>query len=191
MRNESDQVKGGLAMMAQLIEIIKPLIPTPSTNTGGGGNQIEMLGAVSAMSNKMLQENFSQQLNSQKDMMSTMKEMRIDMLAENNTETAPAEDDKIDKIVNVITSVLPMFLNSPAAVQKSLVTTARQTPEVKNVMQSKNKMSVLYSRLVAKFGEQKAKEIMQTFLKKSGGNNKKVPDIKPTPKPKRKQKTGK
>ena len=152
-------------MVRELIASVAPLLSRPApppegASVTGTANVLETLNGTMS---RLLESNFANQLSMQGKMMEVM-----------SANIAPEAEDKpdsaIDKIVEVLHTVIPLFSAMPAAAAQPMANAVRDRPEVRSVLASATRQAVLYHKIRREFDPSTADKVCQLFGVKPPAN---------------------
>lgn len=155
-----------MGMMRELVAVISPLVTAQAKQAqSANNNPAAMLDQISAFGAKMLDSSFSQQMNTQNQMLSMMRDNNMQQIENMAGENAP-EESAIDKIVGLLQSFLPMYMNMNKIGKSAMIQQAKNTPEFSQVMSNTATKNALLKKVAAQMGKDKAEEV-ETILDNS------------------------
>ena len=153
-QDTQNQFAQGLSMIAELVKAISPLISSQQQ----AQNPAQMLGAMAEIGNTMLTNSFKTQMESQKEIMQTLRENMPTISGDEDP-----EDKSFERIIKALEMFMPLFIKTPEPFRAPMVAQAKNMPDVKSILKSKLRKEALRKKLILKFGEEKAKEIFEVF----------------------------
>lgn len=162
-----DNIQSSLTVMKDMIQVITPLLQ--AQGSGNGNNPAAVLNTMIEMQGRMLNQNFSAQMEMQNKAISSIEESRKKLLYE--SDGGGDDNALISEIISTLKGFLPLLMVSPAK-QAAAVTgqAIRSRPDVKALIDSAGRRAALESKIKSEFDPKTADKVLTILGGVSGGN---------------------
>lgn len=153
----SNAMMQGVLMIKALSEavapILRPLISGKSTQEKEPDNFASTMQTLQQMGSNMLMDNFKQGLNMQRELMANMPTM-----------DNAREDTALEKMLGALDKLIPLFTSlTDKQIRPIAQTATEQSEEIQQLLSDPARVQVTYSKLIEKYGQEKANRIMKAF----------------------------
>lgn len=148
----------GVLMIKALSEAVAPILrPLIAGKVNSQEQQPDNFASTMAtlqqMGSNMLMDNFKQGLNMQRELMANMPAM-----------DGGREDTALEKMLSALDKLIPLFTSlSDKQIRPIAQTAADQSEDIQALLSDPARLQVTYSKLIEKYGQEKANRIMKAF----------------------------